>query len=72
MFKVETNFDKCSAMQSVIYMKAGFIQEPPAPVMKGPIPSEHLILQETFSGLAERCKGTANNQVSYLSYLVSQ
>lgn len=37
-------------------------QEPPAPVMKGPIPSEHLILQETFSGLAERCKGTANNQ----------
>lgn len=36
-------------------------QEPPAPVMKGPIPSEHLTLQETFNGLAERCKNTANN-----------
>ncbi|XP_078359969.1 protein transport protein Sec31A-like isoform X1 [Oculina patagonica] len=36
-------------------------QEPPAPVMKGPIPSEHLVLQETFNGLAERCKNTANN-----------
>lgn len=36
-------------------------QEPPPPVMKGPIPSEHLILQETFNGLVERCKNTANN-----------
>ena len=32
--------------------------------MKGPIPSEHLVLQETFNGLAERCKNTANNPVS--------
>lgn len=36
-------------------------QEPPPPVMKGPIPSEHLVLQETFNGLAEKCKNTANN-----------
>lgn len=36
-------------------------QEPPAPILKGPIPSEHLTLQETFNGLAERCKNTANN-----------
>lgn len=33
----------------------------PAPVMKGPIPSEHFVLQNTFNGLAERCKNTANN-----------
>ena len=33
--------------------------------MKGPIPSEHLALQDTFNGLAERCKNTANNPVSY-------
>ena len=32
--------------------------------MKGPIPSEHLVLQDTFNGLAERCKNTANNPVS--------
>ncbi|XP_015780784.1 PREDICTED: protein transport protein Sec31A-like [Acropora digitifera] len=38
-----------------------FMQELPAPILKGPIPSEHLTLQETFNGLAERCKNTANN-----------
>lgn len=72
MFKVEFNFDKCSVMQSVIYIKVGFIQEFFVFVMKGFILFEYLILQEIFSGLVERCKGIVNNQVSYFSYLVSQ
>ena len=29
---------------------------PPAPVVKGPLPSEHLIIQETFDLLANRCQ----------------
>ena len=48
------------------YLMTHFIQESgPAPVMKGPIPSEHFVLQNTFNGLAERCKNTANNPVSF-------
>ena len=48
------------------YLMTHFIQESgPAQVMKGPIPSEHFVLQNTFNGLAERCKNTANNPVSF-------
>ena len=39
-------------------------QEPAREVMKGPIPAEHVPMQETFDGLVLRCRNTANNPVS--------
>lgn len=36
--------------------------EPAKEVMKGPIPAEHLNLQEAFDGLVSKCRGTAMNQ----------
>lgn len=36
--------------------------EPAKQVMKGPIPAEHLNLQEAFDGLVTKCRGTAMNQ----------
>ena len=32
-------------------------------MIKGPIPAEHLQLQEAFDGLVAKCRGTAMNQV---------
>ena len=38
--------------------------EPPKPVEKGPIPAEHLIIQEVFDALRERCLAAANHPVT--------
>jgi hypothetical protein len=42
-------------------------QEPPKPVEKGPIPSEHKVLQDIFSGLVHNCSNVASNAVSRLN-----
>ncbi len=39
----------------------------PAPVEKGPIPAEHLVLQEVFDGLRNKCVAAANHPVNYNS-----
>ncbi|XP_028397312.1 protein transport protein Sec31A-like [Dendronephthya gigantea] len=36
--------------------------EPVKEVIKGPIPAEHISLQEAFDGLIAKCRGTAMNQ----------
>ncbi|XP_031552702.1 protein transport protein Sec31A-like [Actinia tenebrosa] len=36
-------------------------QEKPAEIIKGPLPAEHVVIQETFNGLVQRCKDMANN-----------
>ena len=38
-------------------------QEKPQEIVKGPLPAEHVIIQETFNGLVQRCKSMANNPV---------
>ena len=38
--------------------------EPPKPVVKGPVPSEHQVLQEIFTTLIKNCSSQANNAVS--------
>lgn len=36
--------------------------EPPKPeVIKGPIPSEHMVLQQTFDAILDRCRNASNN-----------
>ena len=44
------------------------LQEPAREVMKGPIPAKHIILQETFDSLVQRCRNTVNNPVSDLQF----
>ena len=39
--------------------------EPPMPIEKGPIPSEHQILQEVFDGLKDKCVIAANHPVRH-------
>lgn len=38
--------------------------EPPQPVQRGPIPSEHQVLQDVFDGLKDRCLSAANHPVN--------
>ena len=38
--------------------------EPPAPVVKGPVPSEHKVLQDVFDSLLNACSQRAANAVS--------
>ena len=42
--------------------------EPPMPIEKGPIPSEHQILQEVFDGLKDKCVVAANHPVRHEFY----
>lgn len=37
------------------------VVEPPKPVAKGPIPSEHQILQDVFDGLKNKCAAASNH-----------
>ncbi len=36
---------------------------PPEPVDKGPVPAEHMVLQEVFDGLRAKCMSAANHPV---------
>lgn len=38
--------------------------EPPKPVEKGPMPSEHKVVQDIFSSLVHNCSNVATNAVS--------
>ena len=44
--------------------------EPPMPIEKGPIPSEHQILQEVFDGLKDKCVVAANHPVRHMNFII--
>ena len=57
------------------FIKMFSMQEAPTPVknviVKGPVPEEHVILQQVFDSMIERCRGATRNPVSKIFHLLS-
>ena len=55
----------CSLTLALTVVRQQAAPEPPAPVVKGPVPQEHKVLQDTFDGLLNACSQRATNAVSH-------
>ena len=58
------NYRDIPSVLSKVLLSCVIQPEPEKAVAKGPIPAEHIQLQEAFDGLVAKCRGTAMNQVN--------